>query len=186
MGVIHVEMIDVQGDVLLLLARLVPVQAVLEATGGQQQDQEYTKSTGTHRHVQQRHAETVWAVGLFLVEAWWAVTHTITPKDRADARLDLWTPVPAEDEDIYCLCCGNFRLEVLILGMRVISLVPFDMHTAKAFSHFVTPRDILLWLFFQILPRESHTLISLDYDIWKSFLFLIIFVNGDCLIIQER
>lgn len=72
-------MIDVQGDVLLLLARLVPVEAVLEATGGQQEYQEYTKSTGAHCDVQQRHAETVRAVSLFLIEARRAVTYPVAP-----------------------------------------------------------------------------------------------------------
>lgn len=42
MRVIHVEVIHVQDDVLFLLACLVSVEAVLEATGGEQQNQEYT------------------------------------------------------------------------------------------------------------------------------------------------
>lgn len=69
MGMIHVEMIDVQGDVLLLFARFVPVEAVLEAAGGQQEDQEYAQSTGAHRYVEQRHSEAIRAIGLLLVEA---------------------------------------------------------------------------------------------------------------------
>lgn len=51
MGVIHMEMIDIQRDVFLLFARLVPVEAVLEATGGQQQDQEYAEGASAHRDV---------------------------------------------------------------------------------------------------------------------------------------
>jgi len=51
MSVIHVEMIDVQGNILLLLARLVPVEAILETTSGQQEDQEYTEGTGAHRDI---------------------------------------------------------------------------------------------------------------------------------------
>jgi len=90
MGVIHVEMIYVEGDVFLLLTRLVPVQAVLEAAGGQQENQEYTQGTSAHGHVQQGHAEVVRAVGLLLVKARGAMTHPVAPQDRTDARLDLW------------------------------------------------------------------------------------------------
>jgi len=68
MSVIHVEMIDVQSNILLLLARLVPVEAILETTSGQQEDQEYTEGTGAHRDIEQRHSKTIRAVGLFLVE----------------------------------------------------------------------------------------------------------------------
>lgn len=85
-------MIDVQGDVLLLLARLVPIEAILETTGGQQEDQKYTEGTGAHRDVEQRHPETIRAISLFLVEARRTVTHTVAPQDRADARLNFWTP----------------------------------------------------------------------------------------------
>lgn len=78
--VIHmVEVIHVEDDVLLLLARLVPVEAVLEATGGEQQNQEYTQGAGAYGHVEQRHAETVRTVGLLLVEAGGAVADTVAP-----------------------------------------------------------------------------------------------------------
>lgn len=91
-SVIHVEMIDVQGDVLLLLARLMPVEAILETTSGQQEDQKYTEGTCAHRDVEQRHPETIRAISLFLVETRGTVTHTVAPQDRADACLDFWTP----------------------------------------------------------------------------------------------
>lgn len=78
-GVIHVEMIDVQSDVLLFLSRLATVEAVFEAAGGQQKDQEYTKGAGTHCDVQQRHAETVRTVDFFLVETRRTMTYTVAP-----------------------------------------------------------------------------------------------------------
>lgn len=78
-SVIHVKVIDVQGDVLLLLARFVPVKAILETTSGQQEDQEYTEGTGAHRDIKQRHPETVRTISLFLIEARRTVTYTVAP-----------------------------------------------------------------------------------------------------------
>lgn len=78
---IHVEMIDVQSDVFLLLARLVPVEAILEATGGQEEDQKYTQSTGANRDVEQRNSKMIGAIGFFLVEARRTMAYAVTPQN---------------------------------------------------------------------------------------------------------